>query len=57
MKLQAYLAKGKQSRPKGPTGNEADWMLVDRVVISSGKMWIGDPGFLGGMPNWRRLHP
>ena len=45
MKLEAYLAKGKEAPPKGPTGKETDWMLVDRLMISSGKMWIGDPGF------------
>jgi len=45
MKLKTYLAKGKATRPKGPTSKETAWMLVDRFVVSSGKMWIGDPSF------------
>lgn len=45
MKLKSYLAKGKEAPPGSPTGRETDWMLVDRLRISSGTMWIGDPGF------------
>ena len=45
MKLKTYLAKGKATRPKGPTSKETAWMFVDRFVVSSGKAWIGDPRF------------
>jgi hypothetical protein len=44
MKLKQYLAKGKEVPPTGPTSEETDWMLVDRFIVSSGKLWIGDPG-------------
>jgi hypothetical protein len=45
MKLKGYLAKGKEAPPKDPTSEETNWMLVDRLVVSTGRMWIGDPGF------------
>lgn len=45
MKLKTYLAKGKATRPKGATSKESNWMLVDRFVVSSGRVWVGDPMF------------
>jgi hypothetical protein len=43
VKLKAYLAKGKEAPPKGPTSKETTWMFVERLVVSTGKLWIGDP--------------
>lgn len=45
MKLKDYLKQGKQAPPKKQSSTETDWLFVERLTVSSGKLWIGDPEF------------
>jgi hypothetical protein len=46
MRLKTYLSKGNEEEPKsGTVGKESKWMLVGRLNVKSGILWIGDPEF------------
>lgn len=53
MKLKTYLSKGNNKYPKsGTVGKETEWMVVDRLTVRSGVLWIGDPEFA-----WAEINP